>query len=88
MEGQAMTTKTSNWDYRPYNGYPNWQVWNVSVWLSADEHFYHYIMSLIENHGLTIATEILSEELRGQSTPDGAPYSKAAIKYGLHALVD
>ena len=83
-----MKTKTTNWDYRPYNGYPSWQVWNVSVWLSADEHFYYRIMSLIEHRGLEAAANILSEELRGQSTPDGAPSSKAAVKYGLYALVD
>jgi len=82
-----MKTKTTNWDYRPYNGHPNWQVWNVSLWLSADEQFYYYIMSLIDQYGLTRATEILSEDLRGQSTPDGAPYSKAAVRYALHALV-
>lgn len=83
-----MKTKTSNWDYRPYNGHPNWQLWNVTLWISGDEQFYFYVISLIEQHGVKRATELLSEELRGQSTPDGARYTKASVGYALSSLVD
>ena len=83
-----MKPKTTNWDYRPYNGHPNWQLWNVSLWISGDEQFYHYVISLIERYGVKRATEIISKELRGQSTPDGARYNKAAIGYALSSLLD
>lgn len=81
-----MKTKTTNWDYRPYNGHPNWQLWNVSLWTSGDEKSYFHIVSLIEKYGVKQATRLLSEALRGQSTPDGAKYTKAAIGYALSSL--
>lgn len=40
-----MKTKTTNWDYRPYNGHPNWQLWNVSLWISGDEKSYFHIVA-------------------------------------------
>lgn len=82
-----MKTKTTNWDYRPYNGHPNWQLWNVSLWISGDEHLYFHAVNLIEKFGIDRATEIINEELRGQTTPDGAKYTKAAIGYALSSLV-
>ena len=83
-----MKTNTTNWDYRPYNGHPNWQLWNVSLWISGDEHFYYYVMGLLEEHGFEEALDILSEQLQGQATPDGAQYSRYAIRYALCRLIE
>lgn len=70
-------------EYRPYNGHPSWQLWNVSMWLSNDYDVYKHIINLIDQYGLDQATKRLCDELKGQSTPDGAPYSKGAIRYAL-----
>jgi len=83
-----MKTSKTNPDYRPYNGHANWQLWNVSVWMSADEEFYYYVVSLIERYGTKIAADLLGDQLCGHSTPDGARYSKAAVRYAVSTLIE
>lgn len=84
-KGQAM--KTTKREYRPYNGHPNWKLWNISMWISNDYATYQYAVSLLNQYSLKQSTEVLWEELKGQSTPDGAEYSKAAIRYALSGLL-
>lgn len=76
-------TKTQ-FEYMPYNGHPSWQLWNVNMWLASDYEIYMRVTSLIESYGVDGTVACLWEELKGQSTPDGAPYSKGAIRYALY----
>lgn len=78
-----MKNTTNELEYRPYNGHPNWQLWNVTMWLSNDYELYKHVVSLIDQHGVEAAADCLWRELKGQSTPDGAAYSRGAIRYAL-----
>lgn len=67
-----------------YNGYKNWNHWNVSLWLNNDEALYRRMMTLVGvSRTLDTAATILATQLRGQKTPDGAPYSFSAIRVAM-----
>ena len=46
-----------------YNGWPNWETWNVNLWLSNDEPLYRETQRIAEAEGTTV-TEV-AEALRG-----------------------
>lgn len=81
-----MKTSRTNPDYRPYNGHPNWQLWNVSMWIVNDYGLYKHAVELLSNYSLKGAADELYYLLKGQSTPDGATYSKVAVRYALRDL--
>ena len=70
-----------------YNGYKNWNHWNVSLWINNDEGLYELARYAIKisvnryrasNHMLWALSE------QGIThTPDGAPYSKSAIRSAM-----
>ena len=72
-----------------FNGHKNWNHWNVSLWLNNDQVLYHLMVKSI-NYSVDRADAIsgLLERLSNVGithTPDGAPYSKSAIR---SAMVD
>ena len=69
----------------PFNGYPSWNSWNVSLWISNTESIYFNVVNLVKKHGIKKATNILHEELP-EKTPDGAIYSKLCIKLAIEGL--
>ena len=81
-----MNTQHTNPHYAPYRGYPNWQLWNISLWINNTEVLYFRAVKLVERYGPRKAAEKLSAELRGQKTPDGVPYTKIALIYVLTEL--
>ena len=67
-----------------YNGHKNRNHWNVALWMANDEGLYRLAKEAITETGtLDKATDWLYDTLQGQKTPDGAPYSKSAIRQAI-----
>lgn len=70
-----------------YNGYKNWNHWNVSLWVNNDEGLYRLALKSISNTGRKDwAAEAMLKELHLCSihqTPDGAPYTKTSIRAAM-----
>ena len=69
-----------------YNGYPSWNAWNVSLWLNNDEGMYHWMRDLVIRLGRKPAARILTEQLKGEKTPDGAKYNHRSIYLAMEGL--
>jgi uncharacterized protein (DUF1810 family) len=70
-----------------YNGFKNWNHWNVSLWINNDEGLYNLAMDYLR-HGYTKdqASRLVFEWLESEGinkTPDGAPYSISSIRSAL-----
>ena len=70
-----------------YNGFKNWNYWNVSLWINNDEGLYNLAQDYLR-HGYTKdqASRLIFELLKFQGinkTPDGAPYSISSIRSAL-----
>ena len=72
----------------PYNGHPNWNLWNVALHFSNNYDTYHQYLDLLRRKGLKGATEDLYHNLGDTKTSDGARYTKVAIRHGLRCLRD
>ena len=70
-----------------YNGFKNWNQWNVSLWINNDEGLYRMAKAAINrNRGKKDARYAAAYDLLGllpEKTPDGAPYSVTAIRAAL-----
>lgn len=67
-----------------YNGHKSWNYWNVSLWINNDEPLYRWARSLAKKHSsLDRAAAELYESLKDDKTPDGAPYTKGAIRAAI-----
>ena len=67
-----------------YNGYKNWNQWNVSLWINNDHGLYRMAVSHVRRaKNKDIAAERIAEELQGVKTPDGAIFSKTAIRAAI-----
>lgn len=70
-----------------FNGYKNWNHWNVSLWINNDEGLYRDALWAIacgtdRNNAVELFLEL--REMREEfCTPDGAPYSKSAIRSAM-----
>ncbi len=73
-----------------YNGHTNWNQWNVSLWFGNDEGLYN--LAKEAKHRTKNLNEATEYVLRGlqefglTKTPDGAPYTKTAIRNALRGL--
>ena len=68
-----------------FNGHKNWNHWNVSLWILNEERLYRRAVHLCRTVGKEEAAETLLRELP-RTTPDGAPYSKSAVRAALVGL--
>lgn len=71
-----------------FNGHRNWAYWNVSHWINNDDHLYFYALSLLDDYGVEGAAAIIVHEFRGQFTPDGAAFSKGAVREALAGMLN
>lgn len=76
---------------KTYNGHPNYNHWNVSLWIGNDEGLYNCARDHIRRCGgnRTKAAERMLEDLQENGlthTPDGAPYTKTTIRHAMRGL--
>jgi hypothetical protein len=75
-------------DMSTYNGHKNWNHWNVSLWLMNDEGLCRRVDEARSSQPtLDAAARDLAAQLTGQSTPDGAPYTLAAIRAAIRGMI-
>lgn len=71
-----------------YNGHKNWNHWNVSLWIDNEESLYRLAQEAIRTNrafGRSNRAAAVDWFLRSVSdkTPDGAPYSKSAVRAAM-----
>lgn len=70
-----------------YNGYRNWNHWNVSLWINNDESLYREMHHFIR-YGRTKdkAARLMADWFADndvKETPDGARYTVTAIRAAM-----
>jgi hypothetical protein len=73
-----------------FNGYKNWNHWNVSLWINNDEGLYHLALECIartpsKDKAANAMLDFLLE-CGKKRTPDGAPYSVSSIRTAMIGL--
>lgn len=70
-----------------YNGHKNWNHWNVSLWINNDEKLYQlacYCVKTSKQREQAVKRFFDALSKHGTThTPDGAPYSKSAIRSAM-----
>lgn len=68
---------------KEYQGHKCWAYWSVSLWLFNDEGMYRMVKSEVKRAStLDVAAQNILNNLPDK-TPDGAKYSKSAIRAAL-----
>jgi hypothetical protein len=63
-----------------YNGYANYQTWNVCLWLSNDELLYSIAKQCISyDHFRILIREIFEKDNLRFETPDGVAWNDSGI---------
>ena len=68
-------------------GHKNWTHWNVSLWLNNDEAVYRLAHSLASQYGIGVGAVKMAQAMRGEKTPDGAPYHTTAVRAAMRGIV-
>lgn len=75
---------------KTYNGYPNYNQWNVSLWINNDEGLYRMAMDTVRQYRNRdkASRAILSalNECGITHTPDGSRYTVTAIRGALAGM--
>lgn len=73
-----------------YNGHKSWAYWNVALWIANDEGLYNTARSAIRrSRTKDKAAQSIVDTLREcgiTKTPDGANYSKSAVRAAIAGL--
>lgn len=69
-----------------HNGHKNWNHWNVALWFSNDESLYRLGRTYVHAMGVNAAARYMLDNVLERTTPDGAPYSLAAVKAALRGI--
>lgn len=67
------TTFQANLTDTEYNGWTNYETWNVALWINNDEGLYHLAREAGDYQ------TFVKEVGVGYSTPDGVKYSSAMV---------
>ena len=71
------TTQTQMTTSKTYNGWANYETWNVALWLGNDESMYNLARGFAE-HGYKSLAHLLVESF-GAVTPDGVYWQHADL---------
>lgn len=66
------TTFQTNFTHNSYNGWTNYETWNVALWIQNDEGLYHLAQEWVE-HGYKSLSHMLMEF--SPTTPDGVKWN-------------
>lgn len=67
-----------------FNGHKNWNHWNVSLWILNDGALCAYAEKCLHaTDSVSAAAAMFMDKYAGSETPDGAPYSKSAVRAAL-----
>ena len=79
-----MTSKST------YNGHPNYNAWNVALWLGNDHGLHSLARSFLKHVKPKEAAAVAMLEALQQKghhkTPDGVPYTKRSILHAMRGL--
>jgi hypothetical protein len=75
-----------------YNGWPNYETWNVMLWLNNDEGTYRYYVDVIQKRKQSrskykrttlpgYAARSIAENAMGPTTGDGVHLSNSRIRW-------
>jgi len=65
-----------------YNGWKDWETWNVALWINNDENLYNMAQENVRLFSYPVAAGQMLEELHENGvfqTPDKATYTRARI---------
>ena len=71
-----------------YNGWPNYQTWNVMLWMDNEEGAYRLYRDCAERcRGRKrrlggVLARYLCQQAFGEGTPDGVSFSNSRIRWG------
>ena len=71
---------------RPYQGYPSWNSWNVSLWINNEYNLYKTAEDLVQREGMNKAVRILTNWWGDKRTPDGGVFNRRSIKLALEGM--
>ena len=73
-----------------FNGHPNWNQWNVSLWINNDEGLYDMARECVKRartrHDAALQMIESLRECGFTETPDGAKYSLVAIRHAMQGM--
>ena len=66
---------------KEYNGFKNYETWNVNLWLFNDEGLYSLVQYFMRRYkGRSPYSDFVTEFMKpGDKTPDGISYSDPAL---------
>jgi hypothetical protein len=71
---------------KPYEGYPSWNSWNVSLWINNEYNLYKTAYDLVQREGMDKAVRILTNWWVNKRTPDGGVFNRRSIKLALEGM--
>lgn len=78
-----METNTMTTERKTYNGWKNYETWNVSLWINNDEPLYRSAYSFMEHYeGQSPYRDFIAKEgLKYEKTPDGADWDSQELDF-------
>ena len=65
-----------------YNGWQNYETWNVALWLQNDESLYNISQKVVANGGsYADVAEVFSETFGLTKTPDGVAFADPKVNH-------
>lgn len=78
-----MTNNNNNMKVDTYNGWKNWQTWNVALWVNNDDALYKSAVEFMMQYKgkCPYVAFIKSHEMQDDRTPDNIEYLSKKLSY-------